>query len=109
MERTKGKLEIIDWKYAARKLVRQGDLSHKDILDDVPTEQSFANLEEITRRWNAFEKGGPVSVLLTACEGFMRFAGRDVPNGMKIDSIFLGELKDETHKIRQALARAKQG
>ena len=48
--------------------------------------------------------------LLAACKGFMRFANRDLPKNAihMIPERFLAELRDETNKIKQAIAKAEQ-
>ncbi len=48
------------------------------------------------------------AALLTACKSFAEFAGRDVPNGIKIAPSFLEELRSEAFKIRQAIKAAKE-
>lgn len=69
MKHTKGKLEVvIVGKYDSHKLCQQNDTTYRDILNDVLSEQAFANLDEIAHRWNAFEEGGLVSDLLAGCE-----------------------------------------
>ncbi len=68
MSHTQGKLEVFIGKYNAHNLCRKGDKSHKDILMDVISEKAFANLDEIVRRWNAFEEDGLVTKLLEACK-----------------------------------------
>ncbi len=64
MNHVEGKLEIIRADYGYRKLCQQSDTKHEDIIEDVVTEQVYANLGEIARRWNAFEKDGLVADLL---------------------------------------------
>ena len=69
MEHTKGKLEIvIIGKFDYHKLCRIGDTEHKDVLEDIPTEQAIVYLKELVRRWNAFEDGGLVDELRKACQ-----------------------------------------
>ena len=48
--------------------------------------------------------------LLAACKGFMRFANRDLPKNAiyMIPERFLAELRDETNKIKRAIAKAEQ-
>lgn len=45
--------------------------------------------------------------LLVACEGFMKFANKDIPKGVIIPKPWLNKLKEETHKIENAIAKAK--
>lgn len=66
-EFTKGELEVIIGKHNYHKLCRVSDTEHKDILENLPTEQAIAYLKELVRRWNAFEEDGLVADLMEAC------------------------------------------
>ena len=97
MEYVKGELEINIGKYNYHKLCRVGDTEHKDILENLPTEQAIAYLKELVRRWNAFEEDGLVSDLLAACE-----AVKNIKN--KIYGFDVGKV---IKKVEAAIASAK--
>ena len=74
MKHTKGELEVFIGKYDAHILCVKGDENHFDILGDFESEQAFANLDEIARRWNCYDELLKQSDLLTL--GLLQEKGR---------------------------------
>lgn len=77
-EPTKGKLEYIgmtglvacgERRITIAGVQVQGVDLDTNIVERLPAE---ANAAEFVRRWNAFEKDGPVDALLAACEALLR-------------------------------------
>ena len=68
------------------------------------------NLESIAEKTANARLIAAAPELLAACKGFMRFANRDLPKNAihMIPERFLAELRDETNKIKQAIAKAEQ-